>query len=216
MFDIKVLSGAGIVSISHPKEAQQTKDLLYTINNLSVLGLARTGLIFTGHQEGAQPGGGGDPTWANRARYSISCDVTLGSGVGGGATRRELSHGLGGRGAGPVRESGCLGRTVRCCVFLLFVHLLFLFPSVCCSVKLPLSRPTGFCLFLFILLRTPAGGGAAAWCFCCRQQQKPKHWDWSLAKPENLRRFIIPEVDEKQRAIIHTTRVVLCDQGENV
>jgi len=34
-------------------------------------------------------------------------------------------------------------------------------PSVCCSVKLPLSRPTGFCLFLSILLRTPAGGGAA-------------------------------------------------------
>jgi len=52
---------------------------------------------------------------------------------------------------------------------------LFLFPSVCCSVKLPLSRPTGFCLFLFILLRTPAGGGAAAWRFCCRQQPKPKH-----------------------------------------
>jgi len=29
---------------------------------------------------------------------------------------------------------------------------------VCCSVKLPLSWPTSFCLFLFILLRTPAGG----------------------------------------------------------
>jgi len=47
-------------------------------------------------------------------------------------------------------------------------------PSVCCSVKLPLSRPTGFCLFLFILLRTPAGGGAAAWRFCCWRQPKPR------------------------------------------
>jgi len=93
----------------------------------------------------------------------------------GGAARRELTCGLWGRGAGPVRESGCLGRAVRCCVFSLFVPLLFLFPSVCCSVKLPLSRPTGFCLFLSILLRTPVGGGAAAWRFCCRLQPKPRH-----------------------------------------
>ena len=99
---------------------------------------------------------GADPTWPNRTRYSIPCEVTLGS--GGGGARRELSRGLGGRGAGPVQESGCLGRAVHCCVFSLFVPLLFLFPSVCCSVKLPLSRPTSFCLFLFILLRTPAGG----------------------------------------------------------
>ena len=50
------------------------------------------------------------------------------------------------------------------------MSLLFLFPSVCCSVKLPLSRPTVFCLFLSILLRIPAGGGAATWRFCCRPQ----------------------------------------------
>ena len=43
-------------------------------------------------------------------------------------------------------------------------------PFVCCSVKLPLSRPTCFCLFLSILLRTPAGEGAAAWHFCCQLQ----------------------------------------------
>ena len=34
------------------------------------------------------------------------------------------------------------------------VHFIF------CSVKLPLSRPTSFCLFLSILLPTPATGGA--------------------------------------------------------
>jgi len=31
----------------------------YMLKITSVLGLARTGLIFTGIQEGAQPGGGG-------------------------------------------------------------------------------------------------------------------------------------------------------------
>jgi len=31
---------------------------------------------------------------------------------------------------------------------------------VCCSVKLSLSGPTSFCLFLSILLPTSAGGGA--------------------------------------------------------
>jgi len=34
-------------------------DLYYSNICWSVLGLARTGLIFTGIQEGAQPGGGG-------------------------------------------------------------------------------------------------------------------------------------------------------------
>jgi len=82
---------------------------------------------------------GADPTWPNRARYSIPCVVTLGS--GGGAEQRELTRGLGTSGAGAVRESGCLGRAVRCCVFSLSVSLLFLFPSVCCSVELPLPDP---------------------------------------------------------------------------
>jgi len=56
---------------------------VFTIHyRVGVLGLPKTGLIFTGLQEGAQPGGGGDPTWPNRAQYSIPCDVTLGSGGG--------------------------------------------------------------------------------------------------------------------------------------
>jgi len=57
--------------------------------------------------------------------------------------------------------------------FLLICIVVVPVPFVCCSVKLPLSPPTAFCLFLPILLRTPAGGGAAAWCFCCRPQ--PNH-----------------------------------------
>ena len=92
----------------------------------------------------------------------------------GGAARREGTCGLGGRSVGPVSGERLSVRFVvvlspylyRCC---------FCFPSVCCSVELPLSQPTSFCLFLFILLRTPAGGGVAAWCFCCRRQPKPEH-----------------------------------------
>ena len=83
-------------------------------------------------------------------------------------------------------------RFVLC--FLLICIVVVPVPFVCCSVKLPLSRPTSFCLFLSILLRTPAGGGAAAWRFCYRPQ--PNHnnyfflnfskFNWSIHK---LKRF---------------------------
>jgi len=130
--------------------------------------LARTGLIFTGLQEEAQPGSGVDPTWPNRARCSIPCDAGFRwGGRHGGNSLAAREH------AAPVRSER--ERVCFCRVFSLSVSLLFLFPSVCCSVKLPLSRPTSFCLFLSILLHTLVGGGAAAWCFCCRRQPKPKH-----------------------------------------
>jgi len=59
-------------------------------------------------------------------------------------------------------------RFVLC--FLLIGIVVAAVPSVCCSVKLPLSRPTSFCLVLSILLHTPGLGGVATWCFCCRPQ----------------------------------------------
>ena len=95
---------------------------------------------------GRDTAGRADPTWPNRAEYSTPCAVIP---VGGtwavgvhSAQRWE-------------RLSGLCG---FCCVFSLSVSLLFLFPLFAVSVKLPLSRPTSFCLFLSILLRTPAGG----------------------------------------------------------
>jgi len=91
----------------------------------------------------------------------------------GGGERGELTRGSGVRGAGPVQESGSVVRSVLAC-FLLICIVVVPVPFVCCSVKLPLSQPTSFCLFLSILLRTAAGGGAAAWRFCCRRQPKPK------------------------------------------
>ena len=93
----------------------------------------------------------------------------------GGAARQERSRGLGGRGAGPVSGERLSGSYGSLLCFLLICIVVVAVPSVCCSVKLPLSRPTSFCLFLSILLRTPAGGGAAAWRFCCRRQPKPRH-----------------------------------------
>jgi len=74
------------------------------------------------------------------------------------------------RAATAVVEGSSLGCAVRVVFSPYLYRCCSCFPSVCCSVKLPLSRPTGFCLFLSILLHTPAGGGAAAWCFCCRPQ----------------------------------------------
>jgi len=86
------------------------------------------------------------PTWPNRARYSIPCAVMLGSGGGGQRGRNSLA----------VREGSAAVRSERAGLFCGFVLCIPLFcvvvvpvPSVCCSVELPLSRPTGSCLFSF-------------------------------------------------------------------
>jgi len=124
------------------------------------------------HQE---PGGDtarwADPTWPNRAGYSIPCAVKLGSGggaLGGGNSLMAREH------AAPVRSGRVALWVVRFVLCILFICIVVVpVPSVCCSVKLPLSRPTCFCLFLSILLCTTVGGGAAAWRFCCWPQ--PNH-----------------------------------------
>jgi len=91
--------------------------------------------------------GRADPTWPNRAGYSIPCAVRLGSGGGKRGGRDSLAaweH------AAPVRsgrEALWVVRFVLC--FLLICIVVVTVPFVCCSVKLPLSRPTSFCLFPF-------------------------------------------------------------------
>ena len=94
------------------------------------------------------------PTWPSRAGYSIPCAVTLGSGGRGGR------HGGNSRGSGERAlilsgREGLLCEFVSC--FLLICIFVVPVPSVCCSVKLPLSRPTSFCLFSF--LSPPHRGG---------------------------------------------------------
>ena len=90
----------------------------------SVLGLARTGLIFTGIQEGAQPGGGGWPHLAKQSPVFYTMCRHGGFRWGGRRGGKALAAWVG---AAPVlfRESGCC--TVRGCVFSLFVSFLFLF-----------------------------------------------------------------------------------------
>jgi len=79
---------------------------------LVVLGSARTGLIFTRIQEWAQLGRA-DPTWPNRAGYSIPCAFMLGS--GGGKLRGGNSL-VAGELVAVVVEGSSLGRAV-CVVF---------------------------------------------------------------------------------------------------
>jgi len=118
---------------------------------VDVLGSARTGLIFTGIQEG-NPGrdtaGRADPTWPNRAGYSIPCAAMLGSGGGERGGRNSLAAWE--RTVAAVRENGSPGRAV-CVVFSPFsVSLLFLFPLFavllnCCYPDPPVSS----CFFPF-------------------------------------------------------------------
>jgi len=145
---------------------------------IAVLGSARTGLIFTGIQEGAQLGGLTQPQ-PGQTEPGIPYHVPHAGFRWGGAGRRELSRGWGGHSGGSVRESRSVLRALFCWFVLcipLFCIAVVIVPFAYCSVKLPLSRPTGFCLFLSILLRTPAGGGAAAWRFCCRLQPNLNNW----------------------------------------
>jgi len=64
-----------------------------------------------------------------------------------GSGRGELAGGT-----SPAAREGTV--VVRFCWFVLcipfFCIVVVTVPFVCCSVKLPLSRPTGFCLFLSI------------------------------------------------------------------
>jgi len=133
-----------------------------------VLGLTRTGLIFTGIQEGAQPGGLTPPGQTEQSiPYHVpSCWVPVGGSWAAG-THSWL-------GSSRHRSRRAALWVVRIfLVFILFCIVVVTVPFVCCSVKLPISRPTNFCLFLSIPLLTPAGGGAAAWRFYCQPQ--PNH-----------------------------------------
>jgi len=108
-------------------------------------------------------------TKQNRVFHTMCCHAGF---RWGGAGRRELTHGSGACSAGPVWQSGSLGCVV-CVVHSPYRYHCCSCSLCCCSVKLPLSQPTSFCLFLSILLCTPEGRGVATWCFCCQPQ--PNH-----------------------------------------
>jgi len=104
---------------------------------------------------GRDTAGRADPTWPNRAGYPIPCAAMLGSGwgeLGGGNSLAAWER----------TAKGAALSVVRLVLCFLLICIVVVTVSLCCSVKLPLSRPTGFCMFLPILLHTPEGGGAAA------------------------------------------------------
>ena len=94
----------------------------------SVLGLVRTGLIFTGLQEGAQPGGLTQPqpgqTEPGIPYHVPSCWVPV-----GGAAWWELTRGLGGHSSSSVRENGSV-------LLVCFVYSPFLYRCCSCSLCL--------------------------------------------------------------------------------
>jgi len=102
--------------------------------------------------------GRADPTWPNRAGYSIPCVVMLdscGGELGGGSSLLAREH------AGAVGgESSSLHSAVLCCVFLLSVSLLFLFPLFAVLLNCPYPNPpVSACFFPFS--SAPQWGGAA-------------------------------------------------------
>jgi len=81
--------------------------------------------------------GRADPTWPNRAGYSIPCAVMLGS------TGGEL-------GSGNSLEARLSGLCDLCCVFSLSVSLLFLFPLFAVLLNFPYpDSPVSACSFPF-------------------------------------------------------------------
>ena len=115
--------------------------------NMCVLGSARTGLIFTGLQEGTKLGGLTPPGQTEQGiPYHVpSCWVMVGgSGVVGTHSR-----------LGSARRRSGLGERLSglcslCCVFSLSVSLLFLFPLFAVLLNCPYpDPPVSACFFPF-------------------------------------------------------------------
>jgi len=98
---------------------------------------------------------GADPTWPNRARYSIPCAVTLGSSGGQLGGGNSLAARKRGHRSGPAEQ--LCGSCGLCRVFSLSVSLLFLFPLFAVLLNCPYPDPlVSACFFPFSL--HPGGG----------------------------------------------------------
>jgi len=113
----------------------------------NVLGSARTGLIFTGIQEGAQLGRLTPPGQTEQGipYHVLSCWVLVG-GNGAAGTHSRLRSAR--RRSGPGEKlSGSCG---LCCVFPFSVPLLFLFPLFAVLLNCPYPNPpVSACFFPF-------------------------------------------------------------------
>jgi len=117
------------------------------VGNACVLDSARTGLIFTGIQEGTQPSGLTPPGQTEQGiPYHVpSCCVLVG-GSGAAGTYSWLRRAQHRSGPGE-RLSGLCG---LCCIFSLSVSLLLLFPLFAVLLNCPYrDPPVSACFFPF-------------------------------------------------------------------
>jgi len=108
----------------------------HTLSKSAVLGSDRTGLIFTGIQEAAQPGGLTQPGQREPGipYYVPSCWVPVGGELG---SRHSLAAQ---ERAEPVRSRRAALWIVWFMLCFLLIYIVFVaVPFVCCSVKLSLS-----------------------------------------------------------------------------
>jgi len=146
----------------------QVKNFLFWVRELSCLfwaewvcpGLGQDRVNFH-RNPGRGTAGRADPSWPNRAGYSMPCAVMLGS-SGGGVGRQELTRGSGARCGGPVRESGSVVQSVLFCIFPLSVSWLFLFPLFAVLLNCPYPDPPVFASFCSPPHRDGGRGGRVA------------------------------------------------------
>jgi len=137
----------------------------------AVLGLARTGLIFTGLQEGAQPGGLTPP---GQTEQGIPYHVPSRWVSVGGSRQQELSRGSGGHSGGAVQESGSV--LLVCFVYSPFsVSLLFLFPLSAVLLNCPYPDPPVSASFFPFSSAPRRGEGRPHGAFVAGSSQKQEH-----------------------------------------
>jgi len=119
----------------------------------NVLGLARTGLIFTKSQEGSQPCRLTPPgqTELGIPYHVPSCWFSVRGELGSGKAVAAREH------TAAVGESSSLCSTLLFCVVSLSVSLLFLFPLFAVLLNCPYPNPPFFCLF-FLFSSAPQQG----------------------------------------------------------
>jgi len=112
-----------------------------------------------------------DPTWPNRAGYSIPCAFMLGSGGG----ERDGGNSLVAweRAAAVVVESSSVVRSVLLCVFPLSVLLFLLFPLFVVLLNCPYPDPPVSACFFPLSSAARRGEGRPHGAFCCWPQ--PNH-----------------------------------------
>ena len=157
--------------VQHSWDLSRIQQILNIIHWIPVLGLARTGLIFTRSQEGTQPD---RPTQTGQTEQGIRYHVPPCWVPGGGAGWGEGSYGSGACGA-PGGESCSVHFTVLFCIFFLSVLLLLLFISFAVLLNWPYPNPWVFALFSSHSPPHPSGGSgdrATAWTFVAGDRPK--------------------------------------------